>query len=279
MPEMRECCSVRTRSNFWNKPAHLVVRDAQAVVDDLDLHVACPPAGARAPATEPPPGEYLTAFEIRLVRTCRRRSGSAVTMGESGRHVEAHRMVRAAARDRVQDEGAQVDLAPVVGEVARLHLRDEEGVVGQAGQVVRLVDDRLHELLAVLDADVGVLQHHLREAADGHERAAEVVRHHGHELALQPVELLQARLALLSCSCRRWFSTATLAWPATSCSVRQVLVAEGPVAGPVGHRQQADDLGSGQDGRHQQRPHAGVRDEARDEARIGGGLVGQQRRR
>ena len=87
---------------------------------------------------EPPLGEYFTAFDVRLVMTCRRRSGSATMLREARGNVHQDRVVRKAQGHALEDEGAQIDLAPAVAENSPVSiLRDEQRVVGQAGRVAR----------------------------------------------------------------------------------------------------------------------------------------------
>ena len=91
----------------------------------------------------------------------------------------------------VAHELAQVDVGVVPLGVAGFDLGHVEHLVHQARQAHRLGDDDAEEALAVLDVDVGVVEHHLGERADRGQRRAQLVRHRGHEVVLEAVELLQ----------------------------------------------------------------------------------------
>ena len=168
------------------EPSDLVGRDAEPLVGHFDHDVL-----VAALADAHGDGTSLRRVLHGVVQEVRQDLLHPVRVGHDrgqGRgHVGHHRVAGEPEGHRLQDEGGQLHVLPFVLDLARLHPADEERVVGEPGQVVGLVHDRLHELLAALQGEVGVLQDELGEAADGHERAAEVVGDDGHELALHPV--------------------------------------------------------------------------------------------
>ncbi len=110
------------------------------------------PRSRQRTVMEPPAGEYLTAFVVRLVSTWRSRSGSATIFGKPGGDVHEHGVLGEPEGHGVEDERAEVDLAQVEGELAGLDLGDEQRVVGEEGEVLGLADHGAHELLAALRA-------------------------------------------------------------------------------------------------------------------------------
>src|SRR5207253_699630 len=97
------------------------------------------------------------------------------TLGGGARGVDDHRVV---------EHGAQVELADVELELARLDLGEVEDVVDDRQQVFGTATDRAEEV-ALLGAE-GRLQEQVRHAEDAVHRRADLVAHVGQELGLEP---------------------------------------------------------------------------------------------
>ena len=164
-------------------------------------------------------------------------------------------MVGQSQRNRVQDEGAHLDLAKVEAELARLDLRDQERVVGQEREVIRLADDRLHELVTGLDREIVLFQHQLRKAADRHERLPEIVGHDAHELALQAVVRLQELVCFLDLVVQPQILDGDGGLAGQGQQQIEVLFGEQRAPDTIGDRQQAEDLRPPGDRDDEQRAH------------------------
>ena len=256
--------------------ADLVGRDPETVVDDLHDHVLrtalATPNGDRAP-----PRRVLDRVRHEVRHDLAQPIGVRPDLREIRGHVHQDRVVGEPERHRFQDEGAQVDLAEVEAELSRLDLRDEQRVVGQQREVVRLTDDRLHELVARLDREVVLFQDQLREASDRHERPAEVVGHDAHELALQAVVLLQQLVGSLELVVQPQVLDGDRDLAGQGQQQVEVLVGERPVTDPIGHREKTEDRRPSRDRDDEQRPHPQLLDKPGYEARVRRGLVREQR--
>ncbi len=139
-----------------------------------------------------------------------------------------------------------------------------------------LADDRPHELLAGLDRQVGLLQHQLGEAPDGHQGLAEIVGHHPHELALQAVVLLEEHVGLLDLVVEAQVLDRDGGLAGQGQEQVQVLVGEQPELFTVGDREKAQDRRPPGDGDQHQRAHLQLRHQARQQPGVLGRLVGEQ---
>ena len=154
----------------------------------------------------PASGTNLAALLRRFSSTCISRSGSA-------RKWEPRRAARGPAGAafaqqlpdglrRLPDQRDQVDVGVVPLGVAGLDLRHVEHLVHEPAQALGLGDDDAQELLALRRGHLGVVDHQLGQCADGGQRRAQLVRHAGHEVVLQPVQPFEA--ARWRRAARRW---------------------------------------------------------------------------
>ena len=129
----------------------------------------------------------------RLVRIWRTRAGSASASGRSAGHVELEPLgllvdPRAHQRGDLADGVGHVGRPAVDLDAAGLDARDVEQVVDQVDEPVGGQLDDLDELaLAVVEVGAGGGEQ-LDEALDRRQRAAQLVRGGGDELALEPLE-------------------------------------------------------------------------------------------
>ncbi len=97
---------------------------------------------------------------------------------------------RQRALDALLDDLPEVDALKVERELARVDLGDEEEVVHEPEQPLRVaVGDGEEAALLLVEAGVG--EQKLEVAADGRQRRSQLVRHRRDELALEAVELAQ----------------------------------------------------------------------------------------
>ena len=112
-----------------------------------------------------------------------RRNLDAVTIGAS-----AHE------RERVVHGGLEVEARDVELHAPSLDLRQVEDVVDETEQMLAGIADVLGEFLLLLVHRAGHSgEHHFREADDGVERRAQLMRHVGQELALVAARGLELR--------------------------------------------------------------------------------------
>src|SRR3954463_6152723 len=113
-------------------------------------------------------------------------------LGELELHLDAALLEHLAhAGHRIADQRAHVDLALAPFGLARLDLRKVEHLVDEARQPLGLLRDDAEKAIALTGLDVRMLEQNLRKGADRGERRAQLVRHGGDEVVLQPVELGQ----------------------------------------------------------------------------------------
>ena len=180
---------LRTRENGRNRRS----RSPSAIPIPWSLTLTTARSSSRriSSCTVPPPGEYLTAFEIRLSSTSASRSRSAQAgTGSSG--ISATRVWLVArghaAHDLARHRG-HVDDPEVERELARLQAVRLEGLLHEVRHVGGGVDDRARLLQAVRARRVRPPLQQLGVAEHAGQGRAEVVGHDVHELALHAVEL------------------------------------------------------------------------------------------
>ena len=76
--------------------------------------------------------------------------------------------------------------------VAGLDLGQVQDLIDQARQALGLAHQDAQEALALADLDLRVVVEDLGEGADGGQRGAQFVGHGGHEVVLEPIQLLEA---------------------------------------------------------------------------------------
>jgi hypothetical protein len=91
---------------------------------------------------------------------------------------------------RLLGEDAEFDRIVLDGELPRLDLRDEEQIVDEREETIGVAADDLREVALVVGERA--LEQQLEIAADRCERGAQLVRHQGDELVLEPVQLTEA---------------------------------------------------------------------------------------
>ncbi len=140
----------------------------------------------------PPSSVYWCALEIRFTRIWRTRTGSARTLGSPGGRSSTRRWSFSSTRGPIstatssitagQVEQAGVDLHP-----AGLQPGHVQQVVHQLHQPVGALQHHVHELALAVAQGLRPPQQ-LHEALDRGQRAAQLVRGGGHEVALHPLQ-------------------------------------------------------------------------------------------
>ena len=142
-------------------------------------------------------GENLHAFEIKLVRTCARRSPSARTsVGGLGRNdLQPHLMLRGETLVRsygALDQFRQIEHLQLKRHLARLDFLHVQNIVDHADQPLAIVFGNIDEAADLVAQGTGhTASQNPERAADRGERRAQLVTHRRNEFAFHPVEAFE----------------------------------------------------------------------------------------